>query len=125
MIILTIGETSRRLSSAAAIDESWVTMLMRTAGPDAQPPGVHVRIATPTVGLNLSAGEECRAAGRSLRTVESIIVALWQQRGMDRRDFRSGQLVAFLHQLRDVLEQGSTLRAAVVTRPRALSTLVM
>ena len=125
MIILTIGETSRRLTSSSAIDESRVTMLMRSLGADAQPPGVHVRIATPCVGLNLSAGEKCRIPGRSLRTVESVIVELWQQRGLDRRDFRSGQLVAFLHQVQDVLEPGSAVRPSVLARSRAMSAVAM
>lgn len=117
MIILTIGETSRRLSSSADIDECWVRILMRGAGTDTHPPGVHVRIAAPSVGLNLSAGEKCRAVpGRSLRTTETVILGLWQQRGLDRKDFRSGQLVAFLHQLQDALEQGSAGRRSVFPR---------
>jgi hypothetical protein len=109
MIILTIGDTSRRLSSSAGVEEGWVTHHLRTDRPDATPPGVHVRIAGPSVALNLSAGETTLGAvtSRSLRPAEAQVVELWRARGLDRPGFRSGQLVAFLHQLHDVLEQGS------------------
>ena len=109
MVILTIGDTSRRLSSSDGVEEGWVTHHLRMDRPDAAPPGVHVRIAGPSVALNLSAGEAARSAvmSRSLRPVEARVIELWRARGLDRPGFRSGQLVAFLHQLRDVLEQGS------------------
>lgn len=109
MIILTIGDKSRRLSSSASVEEVWVRHHLRTDGPAAAPPGVHVRIAGPSVALNLSAGEGARGAGmsRSLHPAEAQVVELWRARGLDRPGFRGGQLVAFLHQLYDVLEQGS------------------
>ena len=109
MIILTIGDTSRRLSSSAGVEESWVTHHLRMDRAEAAPPGVHVRIAGPSIALNLSAGEITRGAAttRSLRPAEAQVVELWRARGLDRPGFRSGQLLAFLHQLHDVLEQGS------------------
>ena len=105
MIILTIGEASRRLAALDVVEESWVVFHMRTSAVDPAPPGVHVRIAAPSLGLNLSAGEDASAHrfGRALSRLESRVLELWQQRGLDRPDFRSGQLVAFLHQLCDLM----------------------
>ncbi|MBR9988841.1 MAG: hypothetical protein KFH98_03740 [Gemmatimonadetes bacterium] len=107
MIVLTIGETSRRLSDAAGIEENWVAQRMRSTVTPTAVPGVHVRIDSPSVSLNLSAGdgEAGGRIGRPLRPEEAKVVALWEERGLDRPDFRSGQLVAFLHQLYDVLDQ--------------------
>lgn len=110
MIILTIGDTSRRLSCSAGVEEGWVTLHLRAECSEASPPGVHVRIAAPSIALNLNAGEPMRAAvmSRGLRSEEAQVIELWRERGLDRAGFRSGQLVAFLHQLYDLLEQGST-----------------
>lgn len=109
MIILTMGEVSRRLADPAALEESWVTFHMRPDTVDAGRRGVHVRIDAPSIKLNLSAGEPLGggALERRMTPAESRVMDLWQERGLDRPDFRSGQLVAFLHQLYDVLEQGS------------------
>jgi hypothetical protein len=109
MIILTIGEVSRRLADPAALEEGWVMYHMRAHPMDADRRGVHVRIDAPSITLNLSAGEPSSGGTieRRMTAAESRVVDLWQERGLDRPDFRSGQLVAFLHQLYDVLEQSS------------------
>lgn len=111
MIILTIGETSRRLSSSAEIEEGWLNSHLRPSATHAAP-GVHVRIDAPPVELNLSAGDHVRAAAFDTcpRPLEARVLELWHTRGLDRPDFRSGQLVAFLHQLQDLLEQGIATR---------------
>lgn len=120
MIILTIGEASRRLTDPAAIEENWVTHHLRLATIDGGSPGVHVRIASPGIDLNLSAGDAAEGAAieRRLRPQESRVIDLWQQRGLDREDYRSGQLVSFLHQICDVLENGTAAlrREPVTTR---------
>ena len=104
MIILTIGDTSRRMAGPSAIDETWIMLHLR---PDAagDPPGVHVRIDAPGLSMNLGAGDDRAGSGaRPLSDGEQTVVDLWRERGLDRPDFRSGQLVAFLHQLNDVLD---------------------
>ena len=104
MIILTIGDTSRRLSSPSGIDESWIKLHLRSE-PAGETPGVHVRIDARSLSLNLSAGETCDVgAGVPRSGGEAAVLDLWRERGLDRSDYRSGQLVAFLHQLYDLLE---------------------
>lgn len=120
MVILTIGDTSRRLSDAG-IEESWVRLSLRSGAASVASPGVHVRIDAPPISLNLNAGD---APGRGLpdRPLgpgEAKVLALWEERGLDRPDFRSGQLLAFLHQLYDVLDQVlAVLPADVMSPPR-------
>ena len=106
MIILTIGGASRRLTSPSAIDEIWIMLHLRSdAAGDG--PGVHVRINAPGLSLNLSAGELRVVSGRPRVDGETAVLKLWAERGLDRPGFRSGQLVAFLHQLHDLLEPGT------------------
>ena len=114
MIILTIGDTSRRITSPLGVAEAdWVLQHMRaTAG--AEVPRVHVRIDAPSVALNLSAGEAVEMRGR-LRGDEAAVMSLWHQRGLDRADYRAGQLVAFLHQLSDYIDRQAELWDADVT----------
>lgn len=115
MILLTIGNASRRLFSPSGIDEIWIRMHLRADAVD--PPEVHVRIDGPRLSLNLSAGDaRVTPAGRTLREGEADVLWLWRERGLDRPDFRSGQLVAFLHQLYDLLEQGMRAEPAIKSR---------
>ena len=112
MILLTIGNASRRLFSPSGIDEIWIRLHLRADAVD--PPEVHVRIDAPGMSLNLSAGDSgSNPAGRPLREGEADVLGLWRERGLDRPDFRSGQLVAFLHQLYDLLEQGTRAEPAI------------
>jgi hypothetical protein len=118
MIILTIGDTSRRLSDAG-IEESWVRLRLRTGPASVASPGVHVRIDAPPISLNLSAGDASVLPDRPLGPGEAKVVALWEERGLDRPDFRGGQLLAFLHQLYDVLDQVlAVLPSEVAIAPR-------
>ena len=111
MILLTIGNASRRLSSPSGIDEIWIRLHLRADAGD--PPEVHVRIDAPRLSLHLSAGDSgFTPAERPLREGEAGVLGLWRERGLDRPGFRSGQLVAFLHQLYDLLEQGTRAEPA-------------
>jgi hypothetical protein len=112
MILLTIGNASRRLSSPSGIDETWIRLQLRADAVD--PPEVHVRIDAPRLSLNLSAGDaRFTPPVRPLREGEADVLGLWRERGLDRPDFRSGQLVAFLHQLYDLLEPGTRAEPAI------------
>ena len=103
MIILTIDDTSRRITSPLGVSEAdWVLQHMRSAGESV--PRVHVRIEAPSGTLNLSAGEAVEMQGQ-LSGEGAQVVTLWHQRGLDLPDYRAGQLVAFLHQVSDYLEQ--------------------
>lgn len=125
MIIVTIGETSRRLSSPEGIDESWVTLRMRAGTSDGRPPGVHVRVDAPGIQLNLIAGDDsgAGASGHPLRLQEARVVELWRQRGVATADFSSGQLTAFLHQLYDIVEQADAQSGAGVKMVTGMSRL--
>ena len=118
MIILTIGDTSRRLSTPSAIDEIWIMLHMRS-GVAGDRPGVHLRISAPSLSLNLSAGERgVVSSGRPLPGGEESVLQLWRERGLDRPGFRSGQLVAFLHQLHDLLEPATSAESMAVVGRR-------
>lgn len=107
MIILTIGDTSRRLTSPAAVEQVWATLHMYEGGVQEMQPPVHIRVASPSLTLNLVAGEPAPSGGygAGVEADESRVLELWRERGLDSAAFRSRQLIAFLHQLYDVLEQ--------------------
>ena len=89
MIIVTIGEVSRRITGPAEVEESWVHCRMREATAAGSPPGVHVRIREPGIDLNLSAGDTAspRRAGHAPDPAEAVVIDLWRSRGLDRGGF--------------------------------------
>lgn len=120
MIILTIGNASRRLSSPSAIDEIWIMLHLQSGAADDRP-GVHLRINAPSLSLNLSAGERgVVSSGRRLPGGEEAVLELWRERGLDRPGYRSGQLVAFLHQLHDLLEPVTSAESMAIVGHRTI-----
>jgi hypothetical protein len=101
MISVTIGPSTRELNEA---NESWINQQINGRLHDGaaicvrvsiQEPGLNMVMATPDCG---SGGGGRPPTDRELRVFE-----LWTKQRLDTRDFRGGNLVAFLHQLSSVL----------------------
>ena len=99
-ITIRIGNETKNFADAT---ENWVTEQINRRRADLQ--SICVEVVIHTSGLNLrlttpGCGGSGGGCGRPPSTNEKAIFGLWDERGLNSRDFTGGALVAFLKQLR-------------------------
>lgn len=102
MVTVRIGEAQMTMYE---LDESWINQEIRRLNRIDNRVCVRVTIEEGNVGLTLSTPgcQQRGGGGRSLNDTEREIVDLWRKRHLDSFDINSGELIAFLHQLRNIL----------------------
>jgi hypothetical protein len=104
-ITIQIQDNSRDFSGGRDIDESWVNEQINRRRRDGQAICVRVLLHEDPINISLSSG--CPASGGSSRrpnSDEQKIFDLWDKVGMNKADFRGGNLLAFLKQLHRVID---------------------
>lgn len=102
MVIVTIGSDSRAGEEA---DPQWVTQEINRRRQDGQAVCVRVQIHEDGVAVALST-PNCAGGGgggRAPNAKEQRILDLWAQHRLTTNEFGTGELVAFLRQLRRLL----------------------
>lgn len=102
MSTIKITDVERQLDTA---DEQWINQQINRRRADGQ--FVCVRLTTHEGGLNIVLSTpNCATSGSGGRhptPQENEVFDLWDQRGLNNADFTSGNLVAFLKQLKRLL----------------------
>lgn len=99
MIKIKIATEERPLDS---VDEQWINLQINRRRAEGQSVCVMVTIQEGDLDLILSTPNCARSGGgtRPARPKEREVLDLWNQRGLNNADFTSGNLVAFLKQLK-------------------------
>jgi len=106
MITIKIGSYERIFSAVGNIDENWIKQQIRGLRNDGY--SVCVRITIDKNPLNMVLTTQgCNSNGGSTRLPnydEKRIFEFWHARKLDKKDFDENNLVAFLMQVRNVIE---------------------
>lgn len=107
MLNLKIGANERRFDSLADIDEQWINQQINGLRRDGHPACIRISIDENPVNLSLATAE-CSASGgggggRPPNAEESRIFELWDELGLNKRDFPAGKFIAFLKQTRNII----------------------
>jgi len=106
MITIQIGESQRMLNDPKDIDESWINEQINKRRKDGLAVCVRVTIKDEDVNMVL-ATVNCNGTGgggRLPNSAEKKVFDLWEKVGMQKSDFHGGNLVAFLKQVRKLLD---------------------
>ena len=103
MIRITIGSSERQLKSSLDLDESWINQQINRRREDGQQVCVKVKIRTDSLDFTLATPTCEGLGGRRPKPHEQEIFDLWKKRGLDKKDFTGGNLVAFIKQLKRLL----------------------
>lgn len=105
MIRIIIGGNERQFDSIHDVDESWIAQQVNQRQSDGQNVCVRVFIKQGSVDIQLStpACSKGGGGGRQPRPQEEAIFDLWKERGLNQTDFSGGNVIAFLKQLRKLL----------------------
>jgi len=102
MITIKVAQEERQLDT---VDEQWINQQINRRRADGQ--SVCVRVTVREGGLDMVLSTPNCAisvgAGRPPRPQEKEVFDLWNQRGLNDANFTSGNLVAFLKQLKRLL----------------------
>jgi len=108
MLTVQISNSSREFENIRDIDEGWINQQINRRRRDGLTVCVRISIRNDTPDVNLGlATAGCGAAGRGGRPpnpYESKIFDLWDQLGLSKSDFPSEVVVAFLKQLRKIID---------------------
>lgn len=102
MITIRIAEEERQLD---ALDEQWINQQINRRRADGQSVCVRVTVHEGDLDMVLST-PTCPTSGRGgrpPRPKEKEVFDLWGRRGLNDANFTSGNLVAFLRQLKRLL----------------------
>jgi hypothetical protein len=105
MIRIIIGSNERQFSSVNDIDENWIAQQVNRRQSDGQNVCVQVFIKQDSIDMKLStpACKKDRGGGRQPRPQEEAIFDLWAERRLNQTDFSGGNVIAFLKQLRKLI----------------------
>jgi hypothetical protein len=102
MIRITIGLAERELKEA---DESWVNQQINLRRKDEQP--VTVKVTFNVENLHFTLSTPTFNGGGSgdwhPNPQEKAVIDLWNERGLSKKNFTGGNVVAFLKQLKKLL----------------------
>jgi hypothetical protein len=102
MNTITIGESERDLSNAS---ESWINQQIHQRQEDGISVCVQIRIQTSSLELLLST-PGCNGSGGGWRqpsAKEAEVIEIWTKRGLNSSGWTSGNVIAFLKQIRGYL----------------------
>jgi len=101
-VAITIGEDVRTLDN---YDETWITQQVNRRRRDGVAVCVQIQIRGDEVNVHLvTPGCGPSVGGRPANGAEKPIVELWTKQGLNTNDFAPGNLIAFLKQLRKILQ---------------------
>lgn len=107
MLTIQISDSSRDFETVREIDESWINQQINRRRRDGATICVRISIKNETPDVNMAlASAGCASSGgggRPPNPHESQIFDLWKQMGLSKPDFQSGNVVAFLKQLRKII----------------------
>lgn len=102
MVTLSIGSVDVPLEQ---VSEGWINQQLGRRRADGSSVCVRVNVQTDDARLILTTPDCSSSIGGARRPnrLEERIFQLWKERGLNRSDFEGGQVVAFLHQLRQMI----------------------
>ena len=102
MIKIRIGEAEREFED---VEEGWINQQVNRRQADGLEVCVEVFIEKKDIDLILStpACGPRYGSSRSPNSTETRIIDLWNERGLNQKDFTGGNLVAFIKQLKRLL----------------------
>ena len=106
MIRITIGTEHRNINSLRDMEESWVNQQVNGRQHDGQAVCVQVSFELDHINFGLST-PACSRGGcltRPLQPKEKEIIDLWDKHGLNQNGFSGGDVVAFFHQLRKIVD---------------------
>ncbi|HSK74518.1 MAG TPA: hypothetical protein VK892_22645 [Pyrinomonadaceae bacterium] len=105
MVNLKIGANELRFDNLAGIDEHWINQQINGLRKDGHPVCIRVSIDEGPVNLSLVTSD-CASSGgggREPNEDENKIFDLWDELGLNKKDFPSGKFIAFLKQARNII----------------------
>ena len=100
VITVQIGTSKKDISEA---NESWIIQQINRRRKDGQEVCVEVRIRTDSLDFTLATPNCGGSHGRRPQPNEQEIFDLWKKHGLNESEFKGGNLVAFVKQLRKML----------------------
>ena len=106
MITIQIADSSRVLTDPKELEENWVNEQINGRRKDSLAVCVRVTIKTNELNMVLTSAEcgGTGGGGRPPKSAEKRIFDLWEKLGMNKSDFHGGELIAFIKQLRKVID---------------------
>lgn len=101
MVKIKIGGEERNIEN---VEANWINQQINRRREDGQQVCVQVRIRTDSFDLTLATPTCGGRGGRTPQPHEQEIFDLWKKRGLNESDFTGGNLVAFIKQLRKLLD---------------------
>ena len=107
MIKVKVGGTELAYDSVREVEESRILGMISALRREGQPVCVLVTVEQYPVDLLLPAGActgMSNGVRRPLKPEEQRIIEVWERHKLNRADFHEGELIAFLKQLRRLLD---------------------
>lgn len=105
MISIKIGANERRFNSINNIDENWVNQQISGLRKDRHSTCVRVSISEEAINLSLSTADcpPSGSGGRPPTDEESKIFDLWDELGLNKKNFHIGKFIVFFKRIRQFI----------------------